>query len=538
MIINNLRRVSLPVILLALILLGGLFLRLYKLDQIPPSLSWDEAANGYNAWAVGTTGMDEWGHAWPLTFTSFGDDKHPVLVYATLPFVALIGLNEVTTRLPSVLFGTANILLLFLVSRFFFSKGVGLIAATILAVSPYSIQFSRFSHELQATQFFFLLGLVFFLYGTHKRQYLVIASFVSFGISLFAYHSAKIVVPPLVGLLILLYIKKLWQMKFALIISLIICVFFAIVLMTHPKLLGTARFEQTNFKPEELATSQLYTKTRSELLGRLEIGMRKYPIHFSKEYLFLTGDKNPRHSTQHVGEFYPLEGIFMVFGLLWLVYKRSKASLFLITWIVLAPLPSTFSAEAPHASRAMFMVGSMHLLIALGIDCLLRMVKGIGGIRGVGVVGVGIIVAIVFFVWPYLHYYFTDYAKDYAIEWQYGMKQAVLESKNDKYSQVFMTEQRSQPYIFYLYYTKTSPQILLETVEYTRDISKTYNQVDFFDKYYFGGWDFVESFPHSGVLYVVTESQYSGLRHREAFQNTQVIRFPNGNPALYMVSLN
>jgi len=75
----------------------------YKQDQSPPSLNWDEAAAAYNAYTISRWGKDEWGNKFPLVFTSFRDDKHPVHIYLTVPFVALLGNTDFAARLSGIL---------------------------------------------------------------------------------------------------------------------------------------------------------------------------------------------------------------------------------------------------------------------------------------------------------------------------------------------------------------------------------------------------------------------------------------------------
>src|SRR3990170_6052123 len=88
-----------------LIVLIAAVLRLWKLDNIPPHLTPDEAALGYNAYSILKTGKDEYGEFLPIIFKSFGDYKPGLYVYLTVPFVAFFGLNEYTVRLPSAIFG-------------------------------------------------------------------------------------------------------------------------------------------------------------------------------------------------------------------------------------------------------------------------------------------------------------------------------------------------------------------------------------------------------------------------------------------------
>ncbi|MDP3974395.1 MAG: hypothetical protein Q8P65_00205, partial [bacterium] len=117
------------------------------------------------------------------------------------------------------------------------------------------------------------------------------------------------------------------------------------------------------------------------------------------------------------------------------------------------------------------------------------------------------------------------------------MKQIVEYVRDhQEYNQIFMTDIRSQPYIFFLYYLKQPLPEYLNTVIYNRSESISYNTVAFFEKYYFGGWDPIESFPNKGVLYILSPSQYDGLRFRLAFDVKKVIYYPDGATAFFLVS--
>src|SRR3989344_1327591 len=109
--------------LLAIIILA-VVLRFYKLGTTPPSLYWDEVSLGYNAYSILKTGFDEHHHFLPLTnFAAFGDYKPPGYIYATVPSIALFGLNEFAVRFPSALAGTLTVLVTyFLVVELFEKK--------------------------------------------------------------------------------------------------------------------------------------------------------------------------------------------------------------------------------------------------------------------------------------------------------------------------------------------------------------------------------------------------------------------------------
>lgn len=522
-------------ILLTLIILGAGFLRLYKLDQIPPSLSWDEMAVGYNAYSIANWGKDEWGNSFPLVFKSFEDDKHPVHIYITAFWVRLFGLSDYVTRFPAALFGILNVLMVFLLARTFWKSDVaGLMAAILLAISPYSLQFSRFNHELNFTLFFFMFGIWLFIKGLERKTRLLIFSSLAFGISLLSYHSAKVVVPPVVLLLVALHIKQLWQIKKLFTAQLAVLLLFIALFFFNPALLGIARINQTSISKDEIKKTQWYQDTGNELLGRLQITSSQYLQHFTPKYLFVSGDANSRHSTQAVGEFYWLDVLFLVTGLIFLLWSRSRAALVLLTWALLAPIPAALVAESPHAARAMFMLGSWHLVAAYGLYQIWLFLRS----KYLKILFITLtLFAYGWFFRGYIEDYYTNYSMRSANQWQYGMKESVEYVKDrNGYSQVFVTDVRSQPYIFFLYYLKEPLPKFLETVYLNETQTRSFNLVSFFDKYHFGDWDPLESMPNPGVLYIVSSSQYDGLVHKDIFDVKKRIRYPDGSDAFFLVS--
>ena len=59
-------------IILILIIILAFVLRFWRLDSYP-AFNADEAALGYNAYSLITTGKDEHGNSWPIHFQSFND---------------------------------------------------------------------------------------------------------------------------------------------------------------------------------------------------------------------------------------------------------------------------------------------------------------------------------------------------------------------------------------------------------------------------------------------------------------------------------
>jgi len=512
--------------LLALVVFLAIAARFFKLDSYPPSVTWDEASVGYNAYTIANWGKDEWGRTLPITFKSFGDDKNPVHIYLTAPFVAIFGLNDFAVRASAATFGVLNVIVLFfLVRSIFKSNATGLIASLFLAISPYNIQFSRFNHELNFAIFFFLLGVYFFYKAIQGNLKYLPFAFLSFGIDLLTYQSAKVVTPLLVTLLILVNLKNLLKFKKYLISGLLIYAFFISLLFIKPELLGGERLKQNSIPKEQIAE-----------IGIPKILLNRYQKYFDIKYLFITGDTNPRHSVQSFGAFYWYELPLLVigfFGILYrLFFKKDYQMLFLLAWIFISPIPAVASSEIPHAARAMFMLGSWTITSAYGAYLIISLLKNkyyqlISSILLLAVAG--------FFFQKYLKVYYGEYTKKYAIEWIYGMKEIVRSTNKKDLYRVYMTDSRMQPYIFFLYYLKTPLPEFLESVKYNQTKSKPSNLVAGFEKYRFI-WSEINSTPSDGVAYVVNPSVYDGLVYKNDFEVLKLVKYPDGTDAFYVIT--
>jgi hypothetical protein len=99
-----------------------------------------------------------------------------------------------------------------------------------------------------------------------------------------------------------------------------------------------------------------------------------------------------------------------------------------------------------------------------------------------------------------------------------------------------MTPERQEPYIFYLFYLETSLPTYLKTVQYNETQSRPANTVAGYSNFHFGLWDAIESKPIPHVLYVVTPSEYTGLRYKLSFETVYAVKYPNGSDAFFLVT--
>ena len=517
---------NLKLTILIFIIALAAFLRFNKLDKVPPSLNWDEVAASYNAYTIAHWGADEYGNKFPITFRSFGDDKHPVHIYLTAPIVGIFDLSDYSARASSALIGTLTVLAIYiLVKKLTHSEMAGLFSALFLGLSPYHLQYSRGLWEANFALSFLIIGLAAFYTGVKKQNWLVPLAFFCFGLSFFSYHSAKVVVPPVALFLILSNLKNIFKNKKVVISIIIVGLLFAGLILKDERILGFARVNQNKFSQEDI---QKYG-------GKLQIYWRNYKEYYSYSYLFEKGDQNPRGSVKVVGEFYKIDMVLLPIGFIALLLKKKwQAAILLFLWLVLSPIPGAITQMTPGSTRGIFMLGPIIILSGIGASSLITIFKN-NWLKIIA--GLIITAALIYESQNYLRYYYTKYAKADAIEWQYGMKQIVeYLIENPDYAQVFMDKIRQQPYIFFLNYFRVPLPELLTTVRYDQSQSKSYNTVLSFDKYQFGGnWNIIESYPTYGILYIMTPSYYSGLRYINDFEVKKLIKYPNGNDAFYIV---
>ena len=197
--------------ILILIFSVGFILRFWQLGVNPASLDWDEASLGYNAYSLLKTAKDEYGTLLPLSIRSFGDYKPPLYTYLTTIPVALFGLNEFSVRFISALFGFLTVIVSYFLVKELFpheSSVFYFLFSLFFSLSPWHIQFSRIAFEANLALFFFVCGIWLFLKGINIGKFLIL-SFISFGLSAYAYHSPRLIVPILLLGLFVLYRKEL-----------------------------------------------------------------------------------------------------------------------------------------------------------------------------------------------------------------------------------------------------------------------------------------------------------------------------------------
>lgn len=474
---NNLLKKHFFKVILILVLAVSFFLRFYQLGVNPPSLDWDEASLGYNAYSILKTGADEYGNKLPLSIRSFDDYKPALYVYLDVPSVAVLGLNEVGTRFPSAALGFLSVVVIYFLTKEIFNtfdkdkkEKLGLLAAFFFGISPWALQFSRAAFEGNIGVFFFLFGFWLFLRAI-KNPKLVFVSAISFVLSMYCYHSFRLVVPLFAFFCLIFYWKEIFAQKkyylTSVIFALVLCI--PIVLSFFGSSGSASRLSMVSIfsDPNTLGSSVnelQYDKSHGDLVGEILHNRRvvyslavakAYFDQWNPDFLFFHGDGGRQHHAVDMGMLYLWDLPFILLGVYALLNRRNRAVLLLIVMFLIAPLPAAVSTGSPHPVRAIMMSPAFSIFTAVGIFFLFFNESKIK--RKALLLIVTLLLALNFAY--YLHQYYVHTPVEYGDFWQYGNKQAVVDAKSleTKYQKIIFTYKYDQPYIYYLFYNKIDP---------------------------------------------------------------------------------
>lgn len=524
-------------ILLILILLIALCLRGYKIDSTP-ALNPDEAAIGYNAYSLLQTGKDEHGVLWPLHFKSFGDFKPGGYFYLTLPFVKVLGLNPLAVRLPNLILSILTILFLYkLVLLLSKNQKLSLITATILTISPWHIHFSRGGWESSTALSFIVIGTYFFFKSIQKKFLINFSLFVlNFVLSLYIYHSARIVAPLLTLSLIIIHFNflksKLPQILFPILVGIILVI---PVLTSFLHNGGTTRFGGVGLTADQgpiwRANELINHHNNVKLINRIIHNKRilyiiswgqKYTSHFDLNFLAINGDEVPRSKIPDMGQIYLLELPFLFIGLIFLLKSTTfniKSKIFILSFLFISPIASSLTFQAPSALRALPMVIPLSILISLGIYQIFKILN-----TKYLILNTIFLILYTFSLLYYLDVYYNHYPKRYSFAWQYGFNQLVpyLEQEKNNYNQIYVTNKYDQPYILFLFYSKYPPELIQKEIKLTPPDQFGFSTVENYNKYHFQKIDWQNISANSLVI---------ASDENIPIDPIKIINFPNGQPA-------
>ncbi len=390
----------LPWVLLA----AAAVLYTWRLGDTPTYISPDEAIIAVDAHSLATTGKDIHGTTLPLYFLIQLPKSErtgwftPVIFYLSAAVQLVLPFSEWSVRIPSVIVGMTNLVLVFLLGRALFGTWIGLMTAALLAFSPAHYIFSRYALDyLYPVPF--LLAWLLALWHALKRPTpsRMLLCGLCLGIGFYSYAAAVILTP----LMLLLSIavmwgpaerpSRLWPLIAGYAIPLSV---FAIWFAMHPDAFASTAQRYALYDAKQLNALQGLREFLS--YPNIERMTSIYWSFLSPSVLFLSGDQLITFSTRQTGVFPMVMAVLLLFGMVQIIEReRSRFAWLVVAGFLLAPLPAVLVPENGAVNRATAILPFGVLLAGYGIKWLwsfdvIRHARAIAVAAGATVLALGL----------------------------------------------------------------------------------------------------------------------------------------------------
>jgi len=446
-------------ILIAIVLLA-IFLRVNRLDYL--ELFGDEIDAGYQSYSLLMTGKDYKGQLWPTYVQSFSEWRAPGLMYATMPFIKMFGLNEWGVRMGPAFFGVLGIIGFYLLLGVLkINKTIRLWAIFLLAISPWHIQYSRAAFELTLLSSLIIWGSYFLIKGiVSKRNIFIFMSGFLFCGGLYTYSTANILVPLICLLSLIIFKASKKQVSVLLITGLLLSspIIYQIIFGHAADRFGTLSLlnnkqiiaevnDYRNAAQDSLISKILYNKVT--MAGK-RVAFN-YSNAFGSNFLFNEGDVTFRHSLHKVGNLYWVELPMIVLGLIYILKEKkiSSGSKWLLGLLLISPMAASLTYDGyNHASRLFLLVFPLSLLAGFGLGRIKKPLR------------ILLLIIILAEFINYQYYYWNFYKNESWRWWHTGYKEAMtyIADNNQEYKMVLMNNTYEPALVRFLFWNKSDPQ--------------------------------------------------------------------------------
>ncbi len=491
---------KLSAVLIAVALLAGIGLRVTRLDKVPPALAQDEACDGYDAYSILKTGRDHHGNFMPIVMQGFNDYRMPLFQYSLVPLVGVFGLKAAVVRLGAAIWGIVDMVAITIVAGLMFGWAGAAAAAILVALMPWHLELSRYGIEATAASATISIAMAsFFMWLRRRRDFWLFLSGLSFGLSLYTYAITKPLVPPLLGLIAILYWRELKQARIKAVAALSIVVVLAlpqaVMFLRNGALMQREYRHLSLFSPDSICMGCDSEQTRQAMNSIPYLLIANFANNFTPSFLFLNGDRGDHWTMLHppnFGELLPEQAILIVLALIaFFSPTRRKFAILILGWVIFAAVPAALikplgvgffepgktptpwvmlDHEIPPAPVTASMLldhtDSRHsaltmapwiLLSALGVVVLLKLTSSKPVVQVTA--AILLLAGITFHSARFVGTYFEDFPTFAAPYFQYGIKE-FLQTIDKTYSAdlpVIISPRINQPYIYVLFFERYSP---------------------------------------------------------------------------------
>jgi len=344
-------RVWVELLLVAGILGLGVFMRLYRLQSMPPGIFVDETNAALDALQILEGRPDSpFGTGWFETPTMYA--------YYLLGLFKTIGINYAALKTASLLPAILTVLAIYPLARHLFGVPTALASTFLLSVNRWHVNMSRWGWNEVAPPLF-QIGAAYFLIRGAKRKHLgdFALGGLLLGLGMYTYLASRLAVVGLAAYVLYRiavdrgFLKKAWSG---------LAVFSIVYLMTFAPLASTYLRDPFTFWNRSKQVSVLKEVDR---VGSYQPVWDNVKAH--AKMFHVSGDRNPRHNLPSEPMLDPVTGALFLVGLgyslwRWKDHRRGLSVLWLLCGLLGGILTQT--NEAPQAYRTLLVVPAITLI--------------------------------------------------------------------------------------------------------------------------------------------------------------------------------
>lgn len=311
-----------------------------------PGFFVDEASIAYNAYTISQSGVDEYGHRFPLYFRAFGEYKNPVYIYLLAALFRFTGPSVFAARMLSALAGLiAAILLGLLANRITRQRWAGLLVFVVVLLTPWTFEISRLVFEVSIFPAL-LAGFLLLLYEASRQKewsWRIAAGLGGLlGLMTYTYSIGRLLAPMFALGLAFFFTRRRWRGV------VLTWVLFGVTLLPlanftlrNPGALSERYKFVTYVKPGDTNT-------------QIALGfVQHYLGNFSPRSWLIKGDPEPRHHLPGMGSL--LAGMVVLaalgFVLVLLRHRREAWWRFVVYGLAVSPIPASLTLDHFHTLR-------------------------------------------------------------------------------------------------------------------------------------------------------------------------------------------
>jgi 4-amino-4-deoxy-L-arabinose transferase-like glycosyltransferase len=351
----------------------------WRLDDSPMHLHYDELFFGLQGHSIHSTGRDMNGLRLPVYFQleSTMNWYQPVAVYWTAAVLTVLPLSDAAIRWPTVLAGTANVVLMFYLAFALFRRtSWAVVAALLLMLTPAHFIHSRVAMDYVYPLPFLMAWMICILHDLERPSKRMLFAATSFlGLGFFSYIAGTALTPMYLAATLAVMASRhdFRRMPVAIAGFAWPLVAAALFIAVHPEVVPQLLAKYDLDSAESASGLDALQRVRESFNNNaVSDALNRYWRFYSPGYLFVTGGANLTNSTRAAGVFLPPLALLMLAGGVQAIVRWRVVGAIVWFGFLTAAIPAAVLPEEFTIDRELAKVPFAILLAVMGAEWLWR----------------------------------------------------------------------------------------------------------------------------------------------------------------------